>query len=303
VTSTVLVTANVTDADTGYVGERLAALGFTLRTALRERGEVPPTVPERTAVVLLLGSAWSVHTPVRPEVLAAETALVRSAHAAGVPLLGLCYGAQVIAHALGGRVSRAPEPEVGLVVVDTEDPEVLPRGPWLAFHTDVLYPPEQARVVGRNGCGVQAFTLPGVMAVQFHPEVRPATLDDGLGRFPEFTASLAAQLAALVEQARSGNAAFDSAATEAERLAASAGAAQSESWIAAQEALTAAIAARKATATGLGDIDGLAAAALQANAGIAPNDLAAIKSARAEVAALDARQAARIDRVQKTLGL
>jgi len=90
---------------------------------------------------------------------------------------------------------------------------------------------------------------------------------------------------------------------QAERLAASAGAPQSEGWIAAQEALTAAIAARKRTATALGDIDGLAAAALQAQGGFAPNDLAAIKSAQAEVGALDARQSARIDAVQKRLGI
>src|SRR3954447_25213295 len=50
------------------------------------------------------------------------------------------------------------------------------------------------------------------------------------------TRSLAAQLAALVEQARSGNAAFDGAASEAERLSRAAGAPQSEGWIAAQEA-------------------------------------------------------------------
>ena len=114
---------------------------------------------------------------------------------------------------------------------------------------------------------------------------------------------LAARLSELVNTARSGNATFDAAASQAERLAANAGAPQSEGWIAAQEALTAAIAARKATATALGDIDALAAAALQANAGIAPNDLAAIKSAQAEVGALDARQADRIDAIQKRLGV
>jgi len=117
------------------------------------------------------------------------------------------------------------------------------------------------------------------------------------------TPSLAAHLTALVDQARSGNAAFEEAASQAERLAESAGAPQSEGWIAAQEALTAAIAARKRTATALGDIDGLAAAALQAQGGFAPNDLAAIKSAQAEVGALDARQSARIDAVQKRLGI
>jgi hypothetical protein len=117
------------------------------------------------------------------------------------------------------------------------------------------------------------------------------------------TASLVDRLSALVSAGRSGDAAFDNAASEAEHLASSAGAPQSEGWIAAQEALTAAIAARKPTATALGDIDALAASALQSQSGLAPNDLAAIKHAQEEVGALDARQAARIDAVQKRLGL
>jgi hypothetical protein len=115
------------------------------------------------------------------------------------------------------------------------------------------------------------------------------------------SALLAARLAALVEQAQSGDAAFDGAMTSAERLAATAGAAQSETWIAAQEALTAAIAARRPTATALGDIDEIAATSLQTNRGIAPNDLAAIQRAAAEVAALDRRQAERVDAIQRRL--
>jgi hypothetical protein len=71
----------------------------------------------------------------------------------------------------------------------------------------------------------------------------------------------------------------------------------------AQEALTAAIAARKTTATALADIDAIGGSALQTNAGIAPNDLAAIKSAAAQISALDQRQAERIDAIQKRLGL
>jgi hypothetical protein len=110
-------------------------------------------------------------------------------------------------------------------------------------------------------------------------------------------------LAALVDQARGGAAAFDSAAAAAERLAAVAGAPQSESWIAAQEALTAAIAARRPTATALGDIDELGATALQAQGGLAPNDLAAIDRAAAEVASLDQRQAERVAAIQRRLGL
>ena len=117
------------------------------------------------------------------------------------------------------------------------------------------------------------------------------------------TPGLAARLAALVDQAPAGDASFQGAASAAERLAASAGAPKSESWIAAQEALTAAIAARKPTATALGDIDQIGATALQTQSGIAPNDLAAIQRAAALVGSLDRQQTQRVDAMQKRLGL
>ena len=115
--------------------------------------------------------------------------------------------------------------------------------------------------------------------------------------------ALAAQLAALVGEARNGNDAFDAIASQAEQLVTSAGAPQSETWIAAQQSLSAAIAARKETAEALADVDAISASALQAHGGIAPNDLAAIQSAAAEVAALDREQAARIRAIQQQLGL
>ena len=117
------------------------------------------------------------------------------------------------------------------------------------------------------------------------------------------TPALASELAMLVEQARTGEAAFEPAAASAERLAAMAGAVQSESWIAAQTALSAAIAARRPTALAQGDIDALGAARLQAQGGIAPNDLEAIDNAAAEVAAIARRQTDRIDAIQRRLGI
>lgn len=115
--------------------------------------------------------------------------------------------------------------------------------------------------------------------------------------------NLIARLSSLVDQAQAGEAAFDGPAREAERLAARAQTPRSEGWIAAQEALTAAIAARKATATAMGDIDEIAASALQNQRGIAPNDLAAIQHAATLVSALDQRQAERVRVVQRQLGL
>ena len=116
------------------------------------------------------------------------------------------------------------------------------------------------------------------------------------------SASLAAQLAALVDQARGGDAAFAPAAANAERLAASAGAPRSEGWMEAQVALSAAVAARSTTATAQADIDALGAKLLQTQGGIAPNDLAAIDSASAEVAAIARRQADRVAAIQRRLG-
>ena len=144
-----------------------------------------------------------------------------------------------------------------------------------------------------------------------YPSLRPRAAEAIDPRLPvvrpindrPVTAGLAARLSALVDQAQRGSAAFDSAASQAERLAATAGAPQSESWIAAQEALTAAIAARRPAAQAIGDIDEIAATSLQTQGGIAPNDLAAIQLAASQVAALDARQAERVNAIQRRLGL
>lgn len=144
-----------------------------------------------------------------------------------------------------------------------------------------------------------------------YPSLQPRTAESIDPRVPVVKpmnnrpagADLVARLSVLVGQAQAGNAAFEGPAGEAERLAASAGAPKSEGWIAAQEALTAAIAARNATATALGDIDQIAATALQNQRGIAPNDLAAIQRAAALVGSLDQRQAERIRAVQRQLGI
>jgi len=114
--------------------------------------------------------------------------------------------------------------------------------------------------------------------------------------------ALATALAGLVAQAHAGDAAFGPAASEAGRLAEAAGAARGEAWIAAEEALSAAIAAREPTARALSDIDAIGAGKLQTQGGLSPNDLAAIKNAGDEVGAIDQRQAAAIAAIKARLG-
>jgi GMP synthase-like glutamine amidotransferase len=201
---TALVVANTSDADAGFVGDRLEQRGFLLRPVFRDGAGVPSTIEaaEHPDLVVLLGSEWSVHAPVDRGALDAECELVRSARAAQVPVLGLCYGAQLLAYALGGSVTAAPEPEIGFVQVDTADAELVPAGPWTAFHLDVLTAPPGSTIVARNACGTQAFALPGVLGVQFHPEVRPDVLDDWSRRFPVLVQEAGLRPAELVAQAR-----------------------------------------------------------------------------------------------------
>lgn len=114
--------------------------------------------------------------------------------------------------------------------------------------------------------------------------------------------ALAARLAELIAEVRNGDAAFQAAADDAARLAAAAGPAQSESWVAAQQAVSALVAARGPVTKAIADIDALAAARIERSGGILPGDLAAIQAASAEAGAIGAREAAAIDRLQAQLG-
>jgi hypothetical protein len=143
-----------------------------------------------------------------------------------------------------------------------------------------------------------------------YPSLRPRAAEQIDPRVPverpindrPATPALVGRLAELIGQAHGGEAAFAPAIAQAERLAAGAGSAGSEGWTVAQEALSGAVAARKPTVEALADIDAIGATALETQGGIAPNDLAAIERAAAEVSAIEENQSERIDAVQRRLG-
>jgi hypothetical protein len=116
------------------------------------------------------------------------------------------------------------------------------------------------------------------------------------------TPGLVAQLNSLVAQAEQGDAAFRPLADHAAQLAQAAGPKESEGWIAAQQALSAAIAARAPVATAIGDIDTLGAQRVQKLGGIGAADLKAIDAAAARVADIDSREAGLIQQIQSRLG-
>ena len=113
--------------------------------------------------------------------------------------------------------------------------------------------------------------------------------------------ALAGRLSALVAEVRSSLPAFEAREGEAARLAAAAGPAASESWIAAELALSRLVEQYGVTTRAAANIDALAAERLQSQRWIVPTDREAIAAAAAEVAEISSRQAATIDRIKGQL--
>ncbi len=172
------VVADDTDREGGYVTERLRELGAELTWL--DRDELPrPWSASGVDLVLSLGSERSAHEPRWADVVEAESDLVRVALGSGVPVMAICYGAQLVARALGGTSFRGDGVEVGWRRVDTLDEVLCPEGPWGQFHQDVVTPPPTSRVVGSSWFGPQCFVDDSfgarLIAWQFHPEVTPGT--------------------------------------------------------------------------------------------------------------------------------
>lgn len=128
-------------------------------------------------LVVVYGSRWSVDDPDAAHWVEPELDMLRAADAAGVPVLGLCFGGQLLSAAHGGGVERAPRPEVGWFEVEPV-PGVpgIERGPWLQWHFDRFAVPDGAELLATSPVGPQAFRLRRNLGLQFHPEVDRAVI-------------------------------------------------------------------------------------------------------------------------------
>jgi GMP synthase (glutamine-hydrolysing) len=97
----------------------------------------------------------------------------------GIPTLGICYGMQLMAQELGGRVDRTGVSEFGKTELHAEESRLLKDTPsdqtvWMSHRDSVVAPPEGSRVVaGSPSTPIGAFEAPerNLWGVQFHPEV------------------------------------------------------------------------------------------------------------------------------------
>jgi Peptidase C26 len=109
----------------------------------------PPPDPRDFSFVVSLGSERSA-TDSEPGWLPHEIATLRTAVESDVPVLGLCFGGQVLSVALGGGVRALEAPEIGWLAVESLDGE-FPRGPWLQYHYELMLVP-RFEAAGTSGC-------------------------------------------------------------------------------------------------------------------------------------------------------
>jgi GMP synthase-like glutamine amidotransferase len=128
-------------------------------------------------LVVLLGSEAAAYDDTVPWVPQAER-LLREAAQADVPVLGICFGSQLLARALGGEAMHAEKPEIGWLPIRTHDPALVPEGPWMTWHYDTFTPPPGAALIAESEVGPQAYTLGRSLGVQFHPEVTVKIVGD-----------------------------------------------------------------------------------------------------------------------------
>jgi GMP synthase-like glutamine amidotransferase len=152
----------------GFIADAFEARGAELSVHLfPDDGPLP--APGGADHVVVLGAVSSVNDP--DPWIAGELDWLRRADQAGVPVLGICFGAQALCAALGGRVEAMERREIGWTMVESADPDVIPPGPWLEFHNDRCLPSPAATVLACTDAAVQAFGIGRHLAVQFHPEV------------------------------------------------------------------------------------------------------------------------------------
>lgn len=165
-------------APEALLGEVFAESGFDVCTF----DVIPPGRPDDPIVdvafpdpadyeaIVPLGARWAADDDHLPWV-GAQMAMVRRALAVGAGVLGVCFGGQLLARALGGTVSRSPDPEIGWHEVHSSDDTLVPQGPWFQWHFDRFTVPPDAIAVARNDRAVQAFRRGRALGLQFHPEV------------------------------------------------------------------------------------------------------------------------------------
>ncbi|MEV6769349.1 hypothetical protein AB0N05_12070 [Nocardia sp. NPDC051030] len=187
---TVLIIQHIPVEKPGLIGEVLHGLPIRIENVIQTPGACAADLPsaDELAGLVVMGGPMNADAIDEYPALKLERELLAAAAEAGVPTLGICLGAQLLARALEMTVVPDTGQEIGwapLTGVDEDDPVVGPfaKAPGvLHWHGDRIVPSPGTAVLARTETTpCQAFRAgASAWGLQFHPEVGPELLDDWL---------------------------------------------------------------------------------------------------------------------------
>ena len=202
-TPTVLVLQHAAWEAPGLIGRALDQRDITtlVRSVADDHDPDLPALDDLAGVLIMGGPMGALDDADHPG-LAAERDLIARAHAAGIPVLGVCLGMQLLAVALGGALHTGEAREIGFAPVELtghglRDPYLYPLAVdagadpvVLHWHQDWVEAPAGSQVLASTPqTPVQAFRAGNSVGLQFHLELDGPLLRDWLGR-PEMTGDL-----------------------------------------------------------------------------------------------------------------
>jgi GMP synthase (glutamine-hydrolysing) len=183
----IVVLRNEHDAPPGYLGDALDRRGVNWQVVRLDAGDSLPRAEDVSGVAILGGAMGAYDDKEFPFLLDEKRFLVECANA-GIPVLGICLGCQLLADTLGGRAYLADQAEVVFAPIDPTpsghaDPVVaaLAGRPVIRFHRDTFDVPPGGVLLATGGGFDQAFRLGLAIGIQPHPGVTPELLTEWLG--------------------------------------------------------------------------------------------------------------------------
>lgn len=186
--------------------------GYQTREIDLQRGEALPAGFKDVEALVVLGGPMNVYEEEKYPFLKDEDALIKRAVAQGIPYLGICLGAQLLAKACGARVVRSPKEEIGFSTVQfTKETQANGLFKGLGKEIDVFQwhgdmfqiPPEGKLLAVSKDCPHQAFRVgPRAYGLQFHVEIIGRTVQDWSQEYFGTDAAALAKQQAMLEDYR-----------------------------------------------------------------------------------------------------
>ena len=172
----ILSVQNISFETLGTLEELIRCDGYQIENIQAQTDAVPNNLQEYAAIIIL-GGPMAVYDNF--EYLRKEQELIMHALKDDIPVLGICLGSQLIAQAIGGKVYKCGEKEIGWSTVEINSAGLVDLFKGIntqeikvfQWHGDTYDLPPKAVIMASSKLYIQAFQFGSAIGIQFHLEI------------------------------------------------------------------------------------------------------------------------------------